>query len=77
MPPNFLANVVVLCFETRCPKPNTFAHLNSKDLAPPKILGWLPYCVSVPQIFEVQHTTLGLPGTFIVRVLLSYVKSML
>jgi len=39
MPPQFLAYLVVLRFERRCPKPNTVARLKSKYLAFPKILG--------------------------------------
>jgi len=42
-PLKFLAYLVVLCFERRCPKQNTVAHLKSKYLAPPNILGWLHY----------------------------------
>jgi len=32
MPPKFLAYLNVLCFETRCPQPDTVARLNSKYL---------------------------------------------
>jgi len=39
MPPQFLAYLIVLCFETRCPKPSAVARLNSKCLDPPKF--WL------------------------------------
>jgi len=42
-PKIFLAYLVVLCFERRCPKQNTVARLKSKYLAP-KVLGWLCYC---------------------------------
>jgi len=33
MPPNFLAYIVILCFERRCSKQNTVARLKSNDLA--------------------------------------------
>jgi len=33
MPPKILAHLVVLCIETRCPKPNTVARLKSNYLA--------------------------------------------
>jgi len=38
--------LVVLCFEKRCPKPNSVVRLNSKYSAPPKLLGWLRYCAA-------------------------------
>jgi len=41
-PVNFLADLVVLCFERRRPKQNTVARLKLKNL-PLKILGWLGY----------------------------------
>ena len=37
MPPKKIVAYVVLCFDTRCPKPNTVALLHSKYLAPPEI----------------------------------------
>jgi len=43
-PLKFLAYLVVLCLKRQCPKPNTFANLESKYLGPPKILGWLHHC---------------------------------
>jgi len=43
IPPTFLACLVVLRLERRCPKRDTVARLKSKYLAPPKVLGWLRY----------------------------------
>ena len=40
-PKNFLAYLVVLCFERRCLKQNTVARLKSKIFAPPKF--WAGY----------------------------------
>ena len=45
--PQFLAYLVVLCFEKRCPEQNTVARLKSKYLAPPKIFGWLRHCTKL------------------------------
>jgi len=42
--PKFLAFLVILCFEKRCPKLNTVARLKSKDL-PPKIF-WAGYATA-------------------------------
>jgi len=43
-PPKYLAYLVILCFETRCRKPNTVAHLKSKDLAPQTF--WAGYAIA-------------------------------
>jgi len=42
--PTFLAYLVILCFEKRCPKHSIVARLKSKSLAPQKNLGWLRHC---------------------------------
>jgi len=55
MPAKFLAYLVILCFESQCPKPNTVARLKSKCLAPPKIfLGWLRHWIKVEEILLQQ-----------------------
>jgi len=42
MAPKFLAYIVILCFERRCPKQNSVIRLKSKNFAPhPQILGCL------------------------------------
>jgi len=53
MPPKFLAYLVVLCFDRRCPKQYTLiARLKSKYLAPPKIFGWLRCCLKRANAFR-------------------------
>jgi len=55
MPPKFLANLVILCFERQCPKQNTAASLKSK------IWGWLrhlllvTFCRNIPHGAVVHH----------------------
>jgi len=46
MPPTFLENIVILCFERRFSKQNSVIRLKTNILAPldvfpPKFLGWL------------------------------------
>jgi len=47
MPPKFLENIVILCFEKRFSKQNSVIHLKSNYVAPqkifgpPKFMGWL------------------------------------
>jgi len=44
---NFLAYLVILCFERRCPKQNTVARLKSKFLAPTKKYFWAGYATAL------------------------------
>jgi len=44
MPPKFLENIVILCFERRFSKQNSVIPLKSHTLTPPKFLGWLRHC---------------------------------
>ena len=44
-PPKFLVNLVVMCFERRCPKPNNVACLSQNIWPPTKISGCLRYCL--------------------------------
>jgi len=50
-PPRFLTYLVVLCFERRCPKPNTLARSQNFGLATPLTWGnvqlWLLFCFRV------------------------------
>jgi len=45
MTPKFLAYLVILCFERRCPKHNTVARLKSKDFPPNKL--WTGYAKGI------------------------------
>jgi len=54
MPPKFLENIVILCFERRFSKQNIVIGLKSNILAP-KFLGWLLYFNALPGIFAVIH----------------------
>jgi len=50
--PQFLENIVILCFERRYPKQNNVIRLKSNILSPPnflapKFLDWLRYCHQV------------------------------
>ena len=44
LPPKFLEDTVILCFERQCPKQNSVIRLKSNILPPLKFLGWLRYC---------------------------------
>jgi len=41
-PPQFLENIVILCFERRFSKRNNVIRLKS-NISPPQFLGWLRY----------------------------------
>jgi len=41
----FLAYLIDLCFERRCPKQNTLARFEGEIFGSPKILNWLRYCL--------------------------------
>jgi len=44
LPPKFLENIVILCFERRFSKQNSVIHLKSNILTPSQFLGWLRHC---------------------------------
>ena len=47
MPPQFLENIVILCFERRVSKQNSVIRLKSNILPPKKILGWLRHWLAM------------------------------
>jgi len=50
MPPTFLENIVIFCFERRFSRQNSVIRLKSNILAPPKFLGWLRHWCEPLQI---------------------------
>ena len=55
-PPVFRTYPVVLCFERRCPKPNTVARLNSKYFGSPKF--WAGYTSVSRQSYAIRSLSL-------------------
>jgi len=49
VPPKFLENIVILCFERRFSQQNSVIRLKSSILAPTKFLGWLRHCQQRPK----------------------------
>jgi len=56
-PKKFLAYLVILCVERRCPKQNSVARLKSKTLSPQKHFGWLRHCHWPPVTYATAFHT--------------------
>jgi len=63
MPPKFLENMVLLCFERRLSKQNSVIRLKSSILAPPKFLApqkflsWLRHCGWIHKYLQIKKKT--------------------